>query len=330
MTFMPSVLSILIMALLAKTLPHRLEPDTKPVVTAEITLRKILEGQGYTAVPLWKTNYGCFVARVNLCDAEFNFAIDTGAASQLCIDPNSFKRIKVKPELIEVGHVKGIGSELVKCSTGVIDGLSFTDSKYNVGGQNLLAVIPGISIAAELVDPKTGKSETKTIDGLVGQYFLNAESAILDHDSATLFLIPLNKKDGPKLLGRWQCLGGEKNGKALPNAADKWIEIRDDGSVEFSLEKMKMAGVAQLRIHEGNRLISVDKENTEEKDRPIHLGGGRYSVEGNSLKLIFIEKDKKAFLTYFMGQTALKFEAKADSGHIYYEFARKPPEKPKK
>lgn len=79
-----------------------------------------------------------------------------------------------------------------------------------------------------------------------------------------------------------------------------------------------MAGVAQLRIHEGNRLISVDKENTEEKDRPIHLGGGRYSVEGNSLKLIFIEKDKKAFLTYFMGQTGeVRPQSETSQGQVY-------------
>ena len=288
------------------------------------TISEVLLNLHYVHIPLYKTVYGGFVTKVKVSDTNYILAIDTGAASQLTLDKVSFNRLTVKPELYNEGFVRGISNELVKCQTCYVRNVIFTDSSYTPIEYNLAQVLPGIAMQTTLIHPKTGKSEHVTIEGLIGQQFFLSHSAIIDYNTNALFFIPLVYKDGSKLIGRWQCTGSERDGKLLWDNDKKWFEIRNDGTAEFQLGDVKLSGEIHLVKYIDQRLITAWKSETEPTKARTHLGGGSYQLDGDKLKMIFLESDTKTLQDHFCVSPPLKLEAKAGAGHVYYEFERKP------
>lgn len=284
---------------------------------------EILE-RGYTKILLYRMEHGDYVMRVKICNTDFNLRIDTGAAVQLHLGNDSFNRIVVKPELRDAGFSKGLSSELVKCQSCVATSLAFVHTNYPPIDQSLLLVSSGVSMPSNLIDPITGKSESAIVDGLVGQQVMLAHSAVIDYDTNSMYLSPLIYIDGPKMIGRWQCQRGECDGKPLLNNEKKWFEIRNDGTAEFQLEEAKLSGEVHLVKYLDQRLLTAWKPESDPTKARTQLGGGSYQLDGDKLKMIFLEADTKKFQEHFGVNPQLKLEAKAGAGHVYYEFERKP------
>ena len=287
-------------------------------------ISELLTNLHYVQIPLYKTEYGGFVAKVKVSDTSFILAIDTGAASQLTLDKLSINRLSEKPELYDAGYVRGVSKELVKCQTCYVKNVIFIDSSYAPVEQNLAQVLPGLAMQTTLIHPKTGKSEQVKIEGLIGQQFFLSHSAIIDYDTNALYFIPLIYKDGSKLIGRWQCTGSQRDGKLLWDNDKKWFEIRNDGTAEFQLGDVKLSGEIHLVKYIDQRLITAWKPESDPTKPRMHLGGGSYQLDGDKLKMIFLEADSQKLQDHFCVDTPLKFEAKAGAGHVYYEFERKP------
>ncbi len=301
----------------------RVSTEKRQPISPDIS--ELLLKRQYVKIPLYKTDYGSFVTKIRVSDAEFYLAIDTGMAGQLTFDDTSFKRITTKPDLYDAGFARGgLSKELVKCQTCYVKNVVFSDSNYAPIDQNLAHVLPEIALQITLIHPKTGKLEKTAIDGLLGHQFFLSHSAIIDYDTNAMYFIPLVYKDGPKMIGRWQCQRGERDGKPLSDTDKKWFEIRNDGTVEFQLGDARLNGEVNLVKHLDQRLLTAWKSETDPKKERIQLGGGSYQLDGDKLKMIFLEADTKTLQDHFCVIPPLKLEAKAGAGHVYYEFERKP------
>ena len=219
---------------------------------------------------------------------------------------------------------QSLSKELVKCQACYVKNVVFIDSNYAPIDRNIAHVLPAIALQTTLIHPKTSKSEQATIDGFLGQHFLVSHSAIIDYDTNAMFLIPLIYKDGTKMIGRWQCQRGERDGKPLLDPDKKWFEIRNDGTVEFQLGDARLNGEVNLVKHLDQQLMTALKPETDPNKALTQLGGGIYQLDGDKLKMIFLEADTKTLQDHFCVVPSLKFEAKAGAGHVYYEFERKP------
>ena len=78
------------------------------------------------------------------------------------------------------------------------------------------------------------------------------------------------------------------------------------------------------------RIFSI--ATTDEKGKTTRSCWGIYSVVGDTLKVAIVEKTYKKLTEVESAEQRCpeKFEAKKDSGHIYFEFNRKPLNTPKK
>ncbi len=297
------------------------EPPAKPKTTLSVYLKE----QGYTPNTLLETTeHGMFLVKVVLDGKPFTLMVDTGAAVMVALGKKAGKTLGFESDTHR--NEKLTDSNLIssqKYGIGTVEDLTVVSGGYRVRSKRDLRILDGFSLTAGVLNPKSGKIETVEVDGLLGQLFLQAHCAVIDSETSTLFLIDLYNRELPKLLGRWECVRGEQDGKPLVKASDNWIEFQSDGASECFLFGRKAKGYLQVHRPDVRRILRIGRQG--EKALPQILCQGNYSVDGDSLKLTLIDESRKeaADAEWVSKSFPYKFESKKDSGHVYYEFKRK-------
>jgi uncharacterized protein (TIGR03067 family) len=285
------------------------------------SLGEMLAAQGYTAVPLTPTADGTmFLVRVNLDGHDFTLVVDTGAADAFNLTKSAGKKLGIRSDTEEFQNEPWSGSiPTKKFGRGAVREVRLGKDYTSTWNYSALA-LESLTASLRVRDSKTGKEEVVDSDGMLGQEFLLANSAVIDHDTATLYVIPLAKKDGPKLEGRWVCTAGERGGKPLDNLDERWIEFDGDGT-KLHLDGETASGTRLLHRLGSSRILFV---GTEEKGQATKsVARGIYDVSGDRLRLCVVDEPFTPKVFSWVGVTPpSKFEAKAKSGHVYYEFTR--------
>jgi hypothetical protein len=309
-------------------LDHTAQLDAEDPRRATSELGTLLTKQGYTAIPLTRTSDDMFMVRVNLDGHVFNLVLDTGAGVAFNLTKAAGKLLGIASDTHEFSDEPWSDAiPTKKYGRGFVREVSFVDADYRVGtGYSTIAIDRLKMSGVQAINPKTLKAETVQLDGLLGQGFLSEHSAVIDQDTATLYLIPLAKKEGPKLVGRWECTGGERDGKPLDKVSERWVEFRDNGLVGLQLDGNTASGYRSIRTRGFHRELFVEARG--KGITPERVAYGLYRVEGDRLKLCLIDEPIEPKPNTWEGVTPpTRFEAKKDSGHIYYEFKRVKAEK---
>ncbi len=315
--------------------PLRSLVATEPSVIPEQPLAEFLGKQGYTAIPLIqsKDQHGFLVGMV-LDGKPLLLLLDTGA-SAIFLSKAAGKKFGIDsypiiPNAPDEDHKLYLNT---KMGVGSVDRISIPTGKsqYLITRKQTIYAMEGLSSQVTLYNSEKLKNEKVDLDGLLGQDFLQAHCAIIDSETSTLFLIPIAVRDMPKLSGEWICTKGEKDGKPLENVSQNRLAIRSDGEAELVQAGQVLKGYLGLQGTSSRRIFLLGVEELKGKSKT--LSRGIYSIRGDSLKLVLVDESSKRALDPKVSGAEIcptAFESKVDSGHIYYEFARKPPAKPKK
>lgn len=318
-----SCLAVLLLASLAPAA----DPPAKSVnSTSEVG--ELLTKQGYTAIPLTiPGSERTFLLRVTLDGHPFTLMVDTGCAGTISLTKAAGKTLGLSCDThVFEGDVGSVAITGKKYGKGTVAEVTFDGTDYRAKGAHDIVVWEGLTFDITASSPKEGKDRPLQVDGLLGQQFLLDHSAVIEHATATLYLIPMVKKDGPKLVGRWECIGGERDGKPLGKVSERWIEFRENGLVGLQLDGITASGYRTLRTRGVHRELFVGVRGKD--DTTTRVAYGLYRVEDDLLKLCLIDEPIEPKPNKWEGVTPpTKFEAKKDSGHVYYEFKRVKAEK---
>ena len=287
-------------------------------------LAKLLIQQGYTAIPLTpSTVERCHLVRVKLNGTPFTLMVDTGASASFVLTPEAGKALGFQSDTYTWDtDPRSPTMRMRKYGYGMVSRAEFIGAKYEVQDWHYAQVLDDFpTVHSSVYDPILKKDKGVYVHGLLGQAFLLQHSAVIDSDTSLLFLMPLAKKDGLSLIGQWECVGGEKNGKPLKKPTHNHIELRSDMTMTAKLAGKKVVGRMHFQRADTRRLLMVGFQDDEGKSNTLLYG--MYEFNGDRLKLCLLEKpsnlDDKDKITV----PPMAFEAKANSGHVYYEFIRK-------
>ncbi len=304
------------------------EPPVKP----DRPLAEFLENQGYVAISLIPTtDHQGYLVSMILDGKPLLLMLDTGATT-ICLSKRAGKLFgidsyPITPSNSDHEHKMYVST---KMGIGSIDRINIPAGKtqYLVERKQTIYAMEGLSSQVTVYNYEKRKNEKVELDGLLGQDFLQDHCAIIDNETSTLFLISIRDRDLPKLCGVWICTKGEIDGKPLLNAAENRIAIKADGAAVLEVLRQNHKGYLGLQGTAGQRIFMFGIQ--DEKGKPKTLARGTYSIQGDTLKLVLIDEKSKKALDPKLAIAEIcprRFEAKADSGHIYYEFTRKPTEK---
>jgi hypothetical protein len=318
-----SVKSTSQMGELLTKLERETRPDDGDRQKPAAELGDLLTKQGYTAVPLTRTSDDMLMVRVKLDGHVFNLILDTGAGDAFNLTKAAGKLLGMASDTHEFRNEPW--SDVIstkKYGPGFVREVSFVDANYQVGtGYSTIAIDKLIMSGSQAVNQKTSKAEPVQLDGMLGQRFLLDHSAVIDQDTATLYLMPFVKKEGPKLVGRWECIAGERDGKPLDKVSERWVEFRDNGLVGLQLDGNTATGYRSIRTHGVHRELFVGARG--KNDTTARIAYGLYRVEDDRLRFCLIDEPIEPKPNQWEGVTLpAKFEAKRNSGHVYYEFKR--------
>ncbi len=182
------------------------------------TLAAHLKEQRYTAIPLIPTvDHAQYLAKVKLDGKPHTLLLDTGASAGIFLSKAAGKRLGIASDTLTSDKPGGNKITSNKMGVGTIERLSLTfgSEEYMIDQTHTVYVLEGLSDTAAVFNPKSGKDEPAEIDGMLGLEFLEAHCAIIDTETFTLFVIPFNRRELPKLQGRWECVSGEQYGKRV-------------------------------------------------------------------------------------------------------------------
>jgi len=147
---------------------------------AELLLHDFLRSKGYQPIPLERSKYGSLRIKGRLGRKEVVLLLDTGA-SHTVIDLAFAKKAKLEMALSsQMGG--GIGTTTAQLHHLTLQ--EFTLSGFEVTDLELLAMDLGISNEAFKND------EDVPSDGILGTDFLKKYAAIIDYETAYLYVKP--------------------------------------------------------------------------------------------------------------------------------------------
>lgn len=287
-----------------------------------------LKKQGYTAIPLTPAlDSGFFLLRVTLDEKPFTLLLDTGASYPFTLNKASGKALGIASDTYTWETAPATPAiRSLKYGVGTVEGVTLGGG-FTVKGRHRVHVVDGlVADPVRVHNSKTNEDEESRIDGLLGQGFLTQNSAVIDHDTATLYVIPPHLKDGPKWIGRWECSGGEKDGKPHDDLKQNWIDVRADG-LEICLGGESATGVLELLRDSRWKLVLVRSAELDPAKATVYVRG-IYDFSDNRLRLCVPDEAVNAKEKRLEGgRLPGVFEAKKGSGHVYYEFKRVKAEK---
>jgi len=146
----------------------------------EMSLHDFLQYKGYQVLALERSKYGSLRIKGQLNREEAVFLLDTGA-SHTVIDLAFAKKAQLDMELSsQLGG--GIGTTTAQLHRLALQ--EFTLSGFKVSDLELLAMDLGISNEAFLND------EDAPSDGILGTDFLEKYAAIIDYETAHMYVKP--------------------------------------------------------------------------------------------------------------------------------------------
>lgn len=243
---------------------------------------------------------------IEQCRIEFH---NDGAAEYALLDQESEGSV----------HVRGVGIyKLMYLGIREPNGIKRLYAKgiYSVEGDTLKLVV--FDDTAKMKPPVEGEKST------------DPTKFEAKKDSGHIYFEFTRKKEIQKMVGAWECVSGVRDGKPVVDLSQNSILIRGDRSSELSLFGVKSKGNLQLIQYDTQKIFSIG--TTDDTGKTKRFCWGIYSVVGDTLKVAIVDKTYKTMTELESAEQLCpaKFEAKKDSGHIYFEFARKPLEKPKK
>ena len=299
----------------------------------------LLDKQGYVAVPLLRSvnnnddKAKVYLARVTINSKKLLLCIDTGAQYGVYLRLPALERVGINLVGIVADKASARSITETRTDVGLVDRVTFEGSPYVADGPVSVEYVGGMNTEESYANYKTGGTEVAALDGLIGLRFLQEHSAVIDCETSTMYLMPRAKRLLPQWGGRWECSGGERDGKPITDAATRWLWVRDDLTVEINAVGYSWRGALRPTRYGRRDLFHVFMTKP---DGQSYAGiEGIYRLEGEKLTLCLHDNSlRDAPAARVQKNLPTEFSAGAGSGYVVYYFQRKsiklPAEPPKK
>lgn len=299
----------------------------------------VLEKQGYTALPLLRSvlvdddKPKVYLVNVTINRKNLLLCIDTGAQYGVYLRLPALQKVGINLEGVVPVKASAVSITETRTNVGLVNSIAFENSRYVVDGPLPVEYVGGLNTEESYVDLETGGTKVVPLDGLIGLRFLQEHSAVIDCESGTMYLLPRAKRLLPLWGGRWECSGGEKDGKPITDAATRSLFVRDDLTVEINAIGQSWRGALHPTRYGKRDLFHVYMKSP---DGQSYAGiEGIYRLKDDELTLCVTDNAaRNAPVARVHKGLPTEFSAAEGSGYVVYHFQRKsvklPADPPKK
>ncbi len=312
---------------------------TEPVADPRSELGRLLEKQGYTPVPL-PTNardiegrQKFYLLKLVVNNVPLLVILDTGADTYLCLKDKPLRSIGIIVNNIDPAKELSRQVTESRLDVGSIAGFAIDSCTYVIKNTITVDFVSGLNHDETYTHTDTGTTQSAPIDGVLGMRFLQEHSAVIDCESGTMYVLPRAKRLLPLWGGRWECTGGEKDGKPITDAATRGLFVRDDLTVEINAIGQSWRGALHPTRYGKRDLFQVSMKNP---DGQSYAGiEGIYRLKDDELTLCVTDNAaRNAPVARVHKGLPTEFSAAEGSGYVVYHFQRKsvklPADPPKK
>ncbi len=274
-----------------------------------------------------------YLARVTINSKKLLLCIDTGAQHGVYLRLPALEKVGINLGGVVPEKASARSITETRTEVGLVDRVAFEGSPYVADGPVSVEYVGGLNTEESYANLKTGGTEVAALDGLIGLRFLQEHSAVIDCETSTMYLMPRAKRLLPLWGGRWECTGGERDGKPITDAATRWLWVRDDLTVEINGVGNSWQGVLRPTRYGQRDLFHVF---IKDADGQSYAGfEGIYRLDGDNLTLCLHDNSlRHAPAARVQKGLPTEFSAGAGSGYVVYHYQRKviklPSEPPKK
>jgi hypothetical protein len=327
--FFLSVRSLAIILIAAIFLSHVNQSfATEPAADRRSELGRLLEKQGYTAVPLLTNareiagRQKFYLVKLMVKDVLLLVILDTGADTYICLKDKPLRRIGITVK--DIDPVKELARQVIesRLDVGSVAGFAIDGSSYVIKNTITVDFLSGLNHDETYTHPDTAGTHSVPIDGVLGMKFLQEHSAVIDCESGTMYLMPRAKRLLPLWGGRWECSGGEKDGKPITDAETRSLYVRDDLTVEINAIGQSWRGALHPTRYGKRDLFHV---YMNDPDGQSYAGiEGIYRLEGDKLTLCVLDNSLRgAPVARVHKSLPTEFNAAEGSGYVVFHFQRK-------